>query len=120
MFMMPLSLYSSPTNILQYDAAGNVIAVFEKEASYRAVIGRGIVLLSIAIYLAFLLFASYAFAVKYEYMILGPIIALSPFGAYLYIVPMCPYCKKLNRPNLKKCESCNDELLANIFQDKNA
>ena len=120
MFMMPLSLYSSPTNTLQYDAAGNAIAVFEKEASYRAVIGSSIVLLSIAIYLAFLLFASYAFAVKYEYMLLGPIIALGPFGAYLYIVPMCPYCKKLNRPNLKKCESCNNELHPNIFQDKNA
>ena len=117
MIMMPLSMYSSPTTPVEYNAAGSPVAVFHKEASYRANIGLGMVLFSLAIYLAFLFFASYAFAVKYEYTLLGPIIVLGPIGAYLYFVPMCPYCKQLNRPNIKQCESCNNALLSNMFQN---
>jgi len=120
LFMLPLSMYSSPTSPVQLDANGSPVRGFLKVASFRALVGRGIVVISASIFLAFLLFASYAFAEKYEFMILGPVIALGPIGAYLYFVPMCPYCKKLNRPNLRQCENCENALLPNVLQDKSA
>jgi hypothetical protein len=116
LFMLPLSMYSSPTIPLQYDGNGDPIPVFLKEASFRALVGRGIVIISVAILLVFLLFASYAFAEKYEFVVLGPVIALGPIGAYLYFTLMCPYCKKLNRPNFQQCEKCGNDLLPNIMQ----
>ena len=120
LFMLPLSMYSSPTKPMQHNTNGSPVPAFQKEASFRASVGLGIVLISVSIFLAFLLFASYAFAEKHEFTVLGPVIALGPIGAYLYFVPMCPYCKKLNRPNLRQCENCENALLPNALQDKGA
>lgn len=120
LFMLPLSLYSSPTVTVRQDTHGNPDPTFLKEARFRAQVGGYIVLASMAIFMAFLFFASYAFAEKYEMGVLGPVIAVGPIGAYLYGTPMCPYCKKLNRPNLRQCENCANALLPHFLQDKSA
>jgi hypothetical protein len=116
LLMMPLSLYSSPTAPVCHDAHVNPAPAFLKDASLRALVGRYIVLVSMAIFMAFLLFASYAFAEKYELVVLGPVIALGPIGAYLYLTPMCPYCRKLNRPNLRECVNCGNTVLPHLLQ----
>jgi hypothetical protein len=82
LLMMPLSLYSSPTVPVGHDAHVNPVLAFLKDASLRARVGRYIVLVSMAIFMAFLLFASYAFAEKYEFVVLGPVIA---FGSHRHI-----------------------------------
>lgn len=120
LLMLPLSLYSSPAVPVHQDAHGNPVPAFLKKARFRAQVGRYIVLASMTIFVAFLLFASYAFAEKYEVVVLGPIIAVGPIGAYLYGTPMCPYCKKLNRPNLRECENCANALLPHLLQDRSA
>ncbi len=118
LLMLPLSMYSSPTVPIHQDTDGNPAPAFLKEARFRALIGRCIVLASVSIYLAFLFFATYAFAQKYDVLILGPVIALGPIGAYFYGTPMCPYCKKLNRPNLRECENCANTLLPHFLQER--
>jgi len=120
LFLLPLSLYSSPVAPVHEDTRGNPDPTFLKEARFRAQVGRYIVLASIAIFMAFLFFASYTFAEKYEVVVLGPVIAVGPIGAYLYGTPMCPYCKKLNRPNLRECENCANALLPHFLQEKSA
>jgi len=120
LFMLPLSMYSSPVAPVKHDANGNPIPAYTKEAAFRLLVGRYFGILSATVYFAFLLFASYSFAEKYEDIVLFPAMASGFIGAYLYLVPMCPYCKKLNSPNLRQCENCGNDLLPNVLQQKSA
>jgi len=118
LFMIPLAMYSSPIITVRHDEDGNPVPVFLREASSRTLIGRCTLYVSASVFLAFLVFASYAIAEKYEVVVIGPVLAFGPIGAYLYFTAMCPYCKKLNPPNLRQCVNCGNALLPNAFQDK--
>lgn len=112
LFLIPISVYSSSTIPVQLDTHGTPVPVLLRAAKLRAVIGLWIMGPSIAVAVVFFLSATYEFAGKYEWIVLGPIIAILPVGAYLSLPNMCPYCGRLNAPHLLTCEKCGNSLPA--------
>jgi hypothetical protein len=98
------------------DSHSHPIPTFLKFAQARSAIGRWGILLSVAYFVAYLLFTDYEFAKKYDWIVRDPLLAILPVAAYFYLTPMCPFCRKLNQPKLLRCENCGNSLLPHIAQ----
>ena len=118
LIMMALSWYTSPT-VSVSDTSSSAPPPFARIATLRTRIGRWALIASAGIYVPYLLFASYAFAVKYETKIFVPLISMFGVGLYLYGTVMCPICRKLNQLSYSRCENCGTTLPANFFQKSN-
>lgn len=115
--MLALSWYTSPT-ISVTEMSSSTSPAFARVATLRTRIGRWALIASAGIFMPYLLFASYDFAVKYETEIFVPLISVFGAGLYLYGAVMCPVCRKLNQLSNARCENCGTPLPANFFQNR--
>lgn len=110
-----ISWYTSPTSAVA-DASSSTPPPFARVAALRTRIGKCALMVSAGVYIPYLLFASYAFALKYETKIFVPLISIFGLGIYLYGAVMCPSCRKLNQLSSRRCDNCGTPLPANFFQ----
>lgn len=115
LIMIAISWYTSPT-ISVADTSSSRPPPLARVAALRTRIGKCALVVLAGVFIPYLLFASYAFALKYETKILMPLIFTFGLGAYLYGTVMCPSCGKLNQLSLSRCENCGTPLPANFFQ----
>jgi len=113
--LVPLSWYSSPMKSL-VATDGLPIPVHARRSTLRSRVGAALTLTALAGFMLFLLFASYDFASRYEWAILGPDMFAFFVGVYLYGTNMCVYCARLNPPKVRKCEGCGNALRRNWLQ----
>lgn len=112
LIMTAISWYTSPTSAV----AESSPPAFARVAALRTRIGKCALIVSAAVFVPYLLFASYAFALKYETKIFLPLIFIFGLGIYLCGTAMCPSCRKLNQLSSRRCENCGAPLPPNFFQ----
>lgn len=117
LIMMTLSWYTSPT-VSVAETSNSAPPPFARPATLRAGTGRWALIGSLGVFIPYLLFASYDFALKYETKIFVPLIFVFGLGLYLYGTVMCPVCRKLNQLSYRRCENCGTPLPANFFQKR--
>ena len=110
LFLIPLSLYSSPTVAVIRDSSGAPVPIFASYAKRRAAIGVFIGVSSLAVFLLDVIFSTFEFERRFGWFVMGPLLAVGPAGGYILLTSMCPYCRKLNRPNLCECANCGNPL----------
>lgn len=110
--MTAVSWYTSPTSTVAESAP----PAFARLAALRTRIGKCALIVSAAVFIPYLLLASYAFALKYEMKIFLPLIFIFGLGVYLYGTVMCPSCRKLNQFWSRRCENCGAPLPPNFFR----
>lgn len=115
LIMMVISWYTSPTSAVE-NTSNPARPPFAGVAALRARIGKCALIVSAGVFVPYLLFASYAFALKYETKIFVPLIFIAGLGMYLYGTVMCPSCGKLNQFSSRRCENCGTPLPANFLQ----
>lgn len=118
LFLIPISLYSSPTTPVESDAHGRPVPAYARYAARRTRAGILAFALSVAVLLLYSCFATLEFEQQFGWLVSGPMLALTPVGGYMFLTSMCPYCKKLNRPNLRACANCSNPLLPHWIQKR--
>lgn len=120
--LIPISLYSSVTTDVQTDDQGVAIPRFHRSTKWREQLGAGIVVVSIATFIGFLIISllldveeAYEFAESYESITVGPVLFLFPVGLYLLITKQCSYCRVLNIPKQLYCKSCSNKLEKHVL-----
>jgi hypothetical protein len=117
LILIPISLYTSQTRKLVLDQSGNPKPAFRRAAVRRQKMGQVLLVGSILVILVYLGISllldaktAYELALRYEAIVIGPLVVLLPVGAYLSITNMCPYCCRLNSPKETACSSCDNPL----------
>lgn len=117
LFLIGLSLYSSPVAQIQRDVDGTPLALHRRAALRRRLLGGTVLLLLPLMVAGDVLYASRlepdavpGFYRQFELPLFALVALLLPIGACLYYAVMCPYCRNLNQSLRTVCEGCRNEI----------